>query len=237
MKYLDRRTVLRGVVSGVGATVGLPILDAMLNLGGTKLANGATVPLRYGTWFWGNGAIIDAGGFRPWVPAATGSAWQPKEELQSLVGQRDMLSIVSGREAYHDGEWLAHHTGRFVMLSGSYARDAEYGNSLGPSIDRVIADAWQGTAPLDSVDVGVSKRGFGTSAYNDSTSFFGFDRDRRQMQWNLPVYSPDAVYDRIFRIIGPSGGQTDPAVTAQLRSRRSVLDVVMEDANALRASL
>ena len=65
---LSRRTLLRGATAGVGAAVGLPILEAMLNGNGDALAAGAPLPKRFGEFFWGNGVVI-----KSWYPAATGA--------------------------------------------------------------------------------------------------------------------------------------------------------------------
>ncbi len=69
MKYknLSRRHVLRGMLNGAVVTVALPVLDCFLNDSGTAYANGAQLPVRFGTWFWGlggNNAIL--------VPKKTG---------------------------------------------------------------------------------------------------------------------------------------------------------------------
>ncbi len=52
---LNRRTMLRGMLGGGAVTMGLPLLDCMLNTNATALASGAPMPGRFGTWFWGCG--------------------------------------------------------------------------------------------------------------------------------------------------------------------------------------
>src|SRR5690242_8158912 len=52
---ISRRTVLRGALRGSAVCLGLPLLEAMLNSHGTALAAGTPLPVRYGTFFWGNG--------------------------------------------------------------------------------------------------------------------------------------------------------------------------------------
>ena len=52
---LPRRTLLKGLVAGVAASIALPTLDAMLNSHGTAMADGKPIPKRFGLWFWGNG--------------------------------------------------------------------------------------------------------------------------------------------------------------------------------------
>ena len=67
---LARRTFLRGVAGGVAVSVGLPVLDIMLNENGTALADGAALPSRFGTFYWGGGILHSA-----WVPSQTGMSW------------------------------------------------------------------------------------------------------------------------------------------------------------------
>ena len=55
-RALSRRRFLRGTVAGgLGCAVGLPLLDAMLDRHGTALATGEPLPLRLGSWMFGNG--------------------------------------------------------------------------------------------------------------------------------------------------------------------------------------
>ena len=46
---LSRRRVLRGMLDGVAVSVGLPLLECMLSDGGTALASGAPMPVRFVT--------------------------------------------------------------------------------------------------------------------------------------------------------------------------------------------
>ena len=59
MKGFNRRRVLRGLLNGGVGTVALPLLNCFLNGNGTALANGAPLPVRFGTWAWGLGMNKD----------------------------------------------------------------------------------------------------------------------------------------------------------------------------------
>ncbi len=51
IKMLTRRRVLRGMLAGGAVTVGLPILDCVLNDNGTAFADtGAPLPTRFASW-------------------------------------------------------------------------------------------------------------------------------------------------------------------------------------------
>ena len=55
MSKWNRRRFLRGTLKGAAVSVALPLLDVFFNDPGTALANGAPIPLRFGTWSWGLG--------------------------------------------------------------------------------------------------------------------------------------------------------------------------------------
>jgi hypothetical protein len=93
---IDRRTVLRGsLAAGVGIALPLPRLLGMLNDDGTAYAQGQPLPVRFGTWFFGNGITPSR-----WVPAATGEgdAWSLSEQLSPLLSVKDYVTLVTGLE-------------------------------------------------------------------------------------------------------------------------------------------
>ena len=65
---VSRRHALKGILSGVGVSLWLPVLDAMCNDNGTAFARGAPFPTTFGIFFWGNGVHPGPSGLR------TGSA-------------------------------------------------------------------------------------------------------------------------------------------------------------------
>src|SRR5947209_16989469 len=87
-KHVARRTVLKGV----GATIALPLLDAM-NPAATAWAQTAagSSPKRFAFIGFPHGAIMDR-----WSPAQTGTDYQMSPILQPLEPFRQHLTIVSG---------------------------------------------------------------------------------------------------------------------------------------------
>src|SRR5262245_29223438 len=91
---IPRRTFLRGVLAGgVSVAVPLPRLHGMLNGNGTAYADGTALPIRFGTWFFGNGIIPER-----WVPARTGTGanWTLSEELAPLAEIKPWLTVLTG---------------------------------------------------------------------------------------------------------------------------------------------
>src|SRR5882672_12665600 len=91
---ISRRMVLRGMLGG-GAAVAVPLprLAGMLNNNGTAYAAGGALPIRFGTWFFGNGIIPDR-----WVPSRTGigNSWTLSEQLAPLQDVKPWLSVITG---------------------------------------------------------------------------------------------------------------------------------------------
>lgn len=225
---LSRRAVLRGVAGGSLATLALPTLDAMLNGHGTAFAqSGAPLPKRFGVFFWGNGVRLPK-----WTPAESGPGYALTEELAGLANVKDYVSIVSGT-SIKSGNERGHHAGCVGILSGSpmvpqEANGAPYVSTFSaPSIDQVVASALGDVTRFRSLELGVTRQvvsGEGTTLRYLSHN--GPDNA------NPPEYSPGALFERVFGT-GFTGGGVVATVDPKLALRRSVLDAVRLDANAL----
>ena len=107
-KHLDRRTVLRGM----GAAIGLPLLDAMIPAR-TALAQTAAAPKPHlGFIYFPHGAVMDK-----WTPSASGKDFDFPQIIKPLEPHRKYVTIVSGLEnkpaispavhAIMPGTWLS----------------------------------------------------------------------------------------------------------------------------------
>src|SRR5688572_13858816 len=83
-KALPRRTFLRGV----GASMALPMLDAMLPAFGADVV--PTTP-RLGFVYVGNGIV-----HRTFKPSAEGAGFELSPVLRPLAALRDQLTVISG---------------------------------------------------------------------------------------------------------------------------------------------
>ena len=86
---LPRRTFLKGV----GASLGLPLLNAMCSSNGWAAGtSGSTgVPNRLAFVFVPNGVIVP-----DWTPKGEGSDWQLSPTLQPLASVKDRLCVMTG---------------------------------------------------------------------------------------------------------------------------------------------
>ena len=92
----DRRSFLRGILGGAAVYVGIPALDTFLNGNGSAFADGAKLPVRFGTYFWGLGLTDTPTGGTRWVPTKTGAGYEITPELESLRSVKDKVSVFSG---------------------------------------------------------------------------------------------------------------------------------------------
>jgi hypothetical protein len=211
---MNRRTVLRGMLQGSAVTVGLPLLDCFLNENGTALANGAALPVAFGTWFWGCG--LNPG---RWEPTTTGPGYDMAVELQPLAGYRDRINIYSGMTAHLDGRPNPpHFMGPAAILTGSVLQGG-IAPSV-PSIDSLIADVIGARTRFRSLEVACT----GNPANSHSV--------RAGSIVNPAEIAPAALYARVFGpdFKDPNAAEfsPDPAVMV----RRSVLSAVAEQSGA-----
>jgi hypothetical protein len=219
---LSRRSVLRGMLAGVAVAVPLPRLAAMLNGNGTAYAQGAPLPMRFGSWFFGNGIIPER-----WVPRLTGrgDAWQLSEQLAPLAHVKSHLSVLSGFSIKIPNT-APHASMPCAALTGANTE----GNSVRlASIDQLIAPAISsGVAFPNGLHVGISNTS-GATSLGLNISYRG------PAAPNPPEYSPAALFQELLGFSNQGG--TPKPVDPELLHRGAVLDAVAEDAKALRARL
>jgi len=130
-KALPRRSFLRGI----GATLGLPLLDAMIPAR-TALAATAAAPVRrLGFVYIPMGATINR-----WTPSATGRITELSPSLSSLTPFLDRLTVITNLElknAYSAGN---HATANAAFLSAAKARMTEGTDyQLGTTVVQIAA--------------------------------------------------------------------------------------------------
>ncbi|MBX7100128.1 MAG: DUF1552 domain-containing protein [Myxococcaceae bacterium] len=228
---LSRRTLLRGALHGIGASVGLPLLEAMLDVNGTALAAGAPIPKRFGAFFWGNGVVASQ-----WFPQATGAGWQLSPLLQPLANVKEYVSVVSNSVVYVPYQVSGHFGALMSITSGALGKPQGGLNYAyaGKTFDQAIADKIGTTTRFRSLHLGVAstdKSDADFGAVSKSISHNGPNSP------NLPEFNPIAFYDRVFGAGFTAPGSTPSVASVTLAARKSVLDVVAADTRALQAKL
>ena len=205
-KPLSRRTMLRAL----GATVSIPLLEAML----PPLRASAPPLTRLAYLYFPNG--IPRGVWEPEAVGGDGRLEKLNEWMAPLEPFKDDLLIPTN-------VWTplgnGHIKGPPTWLTGEDYDDVAV-NAGGPSADQVAARALGDQTLLPSLELSLEGEGFmSKSLPRNSLSWASATRPlAREIE-------PRAVFDRMFR--PPSGGASD----------RSVLDMVLADAKSLRASV
>ena len=222
-RRFNRRSILRGAIAGGVATLGIPALDAFLDINGKAWADGARLPVRFGTFFWGLGLTDTPTGSR-WVPARTGHGYELTPELMSLGKLKDKVSVFSGFRAIGDGKPnIVHWSGHASILSG--VAPAKNGLMDAPTFDTKVADTLGATSRFKKIDLSAT----GQIAANYST--------RTGKSFATPETTPLALYNRLF-----GEGFQDPndpnwKPSPEILLRKSVLSAVAEERAALMADV
>ena len=222
---LPRRTFLRGV----GATVALPLLDAM-RPSATALAQTPGVrPSRVGFIYVPHGADMAS-----WTPTSAGTQFELSPTLQALAPFKDSLVVVSNlRRA--GGQAEMHAAAASGWLSGAIPKRTEAEDfACGTTIDQVLARKIGQSSPFPSLEfatedftgyVGGCTPGY-SCAYHDSIAW-------ASPTTPLPMeINPRVAFERMF---GDGGSETERR--HNLREDRSILDGVLNEMRALQARL
>src|SRR5688500_3638880 len=219
---LSRRTILRGM----GASLALPLLDAMVPAL-TALQRTAANPLKR------FGAVFIPLGERPgyWTPQTVGTNFEFTPILKPLEAYRDHVTVVSDLCTPRDG----HAVTVAAWLTGALAKQtiAEdvYANT---SIDQVIASKIGGETVFPSLEL----------ATEDFTGYIGGCDTQfacaymNTISWKTPTtplpmeINPRVVFERMFGQAGTSAQRIE-----RLRRDRSILDSVSDDVADLQRDL
>ena len=226
---LPRRTFLRGL----GATLGLPLLEAMVPAF-TALAQTAAKPVHRVAFFYVPNGIQLVN----WHPKAEGANFEVTPILSPLApfhkrmvvvsglanSQADALDVGSGSHARAAGVWL--NGVRPKRTEGADIR-------AGTTIDQYAARKLGGDTPLSSLQLAVEPsfvvgncEGGYSCAYVNT------------MSWQTPTMplpmdtNPHVVFERLF-----GDGSGGAARLAEMRRNRSILDAMKEDMVRLQRTL
>jgi len=235
VKQLSRRTVLRGL----GASLALPFLDAMIPAFASPAVQKTLAVNRMAFLYVPNGIVMEG-----WTPAgALGST--PLAELpritSALAPYRNDISILSGLTS-NGGRALGDGPGDHGRAGAGYLTGVHpkktYGKDIktGISMDQVAARQLEKTTRFGSLELGCEEgiqggncdNGY-SCAYSNSISW------RTENTPNPPEIRPRAVFERLF---GAADDEKDPAKRQrQVEYRRSILDLALGDAQQLQRSL
>lgn len=225
-KHLSRRTLLRGA----GASVALPLLDAMIPAG-TALAQTAASPKpKLGFFYFPHGAIMDK-----WTPSTTGTDFEVPFILQPLEKYKDQMTIVSNlRNRAAEGAGVhATSPGTWLSCASPFTVDQNDPN-YGITADQIAAQFLGQDTPFPSLELCTEVKGSSAGACDANLGCgYGSTISFRTRTQPLPLeHNPRKLFFRMF-------GQGDTAEERDMimNQKFSLLDLVSESASSLNGRL
>jgi hypothetical protein len=226
---LPRRTFLRGL----GATLALPMLDAMIPALSAAANAAAKGTPRVGFVYVPNGAAM-----RYWKPVGEGSAFELSPSLAPLAPFRDQLVVpigLSQLQAQGFGDGNGEHTrGQAVWLSGVHPKRTEGADvENGTTVDQLAARTIGGDTPLASLEIGLEPNYVVGNCDNGYSCVYINTLSWRTPTAPLPAEAnPRVVFERLF-----GNGATAATRRAQLAENRSILDSVTDEVARIQGTL
>ena len=212
-RALPRRTMLRGM----GASIALPLLNAMVPAA-TALAQTAARPThRFQAIYAPNGMAMPY-----WTPKADGADFELSPILAALAPFREQLLVLSGLRS----SWTYVHAGASAsFLTGTASGGQNETDVLAStSIDQILARELGKETQLGSLEVSMDR------AANAGQCTAGLSCAYTQtIAWRSPTQplpmenNPRAVFERLF---GDSGSAAPEARRARRLQKHSILDSV-----------
>ena len=206
---MPRRTFLRGA----GATVALPLLDAMVPALSALSTTAAAPVRRLGFVYIPNGAVM-----QQWTPAETGSGFALSPILQPLAPYKDQLTVVTGlahgqAEPLGDGNG-EHSRASATWLNGVHPKQTEGADvQAGMTADQIAAAGLGQDTPLPSLELAIDLDGLVGNCENGYSCVYLNTVAWRSATTPLPMENnPRVVFERLFG----DGGTTEQRV-AEMR--------------------
>src|SRR5919201_2416639 len=221
---LPRRTVLRGL----GATVALPFLEAMLPAFSLRGRAAPGLEHRFHTYYVPNGMAMPY-----WEVKGEGKEFELSPILEPLAPFRNQMLVLSGLNA----SWNYIHAG----ASGSFLTGTTRGGKTeieiiaDVSMDQLLAKQFGKDTQVASLELSMDPpanagacTGVLSCAYTHTISW-------RSPTQPLPMeYNPRAVFEKLF---GDSGSTDRTVREARLRQHKSILDSVAAKLASLKREL
>ncbi len=221
-KALPRRTFLRGV----GATLALPLLDAMIPAATAATKTAARPIRRLGYVFLPMGCDQSR-----WTPTNVGGKiGELSPILQSLGSVKDHITVINNlelRNAYPG----SHATSNAAFLSCAKAKHTESSDFyLGVTADQLAAQQIGHETQLPSLELSMDMLQTAGQCDNGYACVY-----QNNLSWSSPTTPlPSEAHPRIVfeRLFGEGGGLAERR--ASLRRRASLLDLLTEDIAGLK---
>ena len=222
-KSLPRRTLLRGL----GTTLALPFLDAMLPP--FRLRADAKKPAhRFQAFYVPNGMAMEY-----WTPKGEGSDFELSPILEPLAPFRNQMLVLSGIKS----SWNYIHAG----ASGSFLTGTTRGGRneveiiADVSMDQLLARHFANETQVGSLELSMDVPANAGACTGNLSCVYTHTLSWRSPTQPLPTeWNPRSVFEKLF---GDSGSTDRTAREARMRQHKSILDSVTAKLTTLKNQL
>lgn len=224
-KALPRRTFL----GGMGATLALPLLDAMVPALTAQGKTAARPVPRLGFVYIPMGSNLTM-----WTPVTEGKIRELSPTLASLTPHLDRVTVFSNLELQRAYSSANHATANCTFLSAVRAKPTDGADyELGITVDQIAANAIGRGTRLPSLELATDFNYVVGNCDNGYACVY-----MNTLAWLTPTTplpteaNPRVVFERMF-----GDGGTAAERRSELRTSASILDWVLEDMARLRTML
>jgi hypothetical protein len=231
-KHLSRRLLLRGI----GTTLALPFLDAMVPALSAASKTSAKPVMRLGIVYVPNGIVMDK-----WTAAGDGTALEIAPILEPLAAFRNRLVMLSGLANKEADAFLGEGAGDHARAAGAFLTGVHPKKTegvdirAGVSMDQIAARELGTQTQLASLEVALeSRETVGACDPGYSCAY------ANTLCWSSPTTplpmenDPRAVFERLF---GSTETTDSVARLTRIQQDRSILDTVSEKVARLEREL
>ena len=226
---LPRRTFLRGL----GTAMALPLFEAMIPAASAAEDGKSVPPVRMAFIFFPNGAIVPS-----WKSEGEEADWKLSRTLKPLEAHKDQVTVFTGLTQNHgraNGDGAGDHARCAAsFLTGAQPLKTAGANiKVGVSVDQAAAKLIGRETKLPSLELGVDRGRSGgncDSGYSCAYSYnISWKTESTPMAKEI---NPKLAFERLFGSADAATGQAH-----RNRYRKSILDMVAEDAAMLKRRL
>lgn len=223
-KAVSRRTMLRGL----GVSVALPLLDAMVPALTAFGKTPARSAVRFGAIYVPNGVIPGR-----WFPATEGAGYEMSATLQPLEPFRDRLLILSGLDSVPPPQPGDRQINNHADASTRFLTDVTPGRIIraGTSVDQIAAKELGKETQLPSIELALESVDSGTTCDGGRSCIY-----TGTISWGGPTqplpmeHDPHAAFERLF---GDSETTDSGTRRARMQQKGSILDSLLGEISQL----
>jgi hypothetical protein len=216
------------VLRGLGASLALPFLDAMVPALSVRALAAGKPAHRFQTFYVPNGMAMQF-----WTPKGEGKEFTLSPILEPMTAYKDRMIVLSGLKA----NWNYIHAG----ASGSFLTGTTRGGRneveiiADVSMDQILAKHFGDETQVASLELSMDMPANAGACTGNLSCAYTHTISWKSATQPLPMeYNPRSVFEKLF---GDSGSTERKAREARLRQHRSILDSVNEKLLGLQREL